>query len=214
MSGARAYARGRVAQAALVLVAALAVLAAREVAMGEREVEAADAAAEQLDWASTIVHARAAAEALVPGSPWPERGWTRLEAVGHDAETRGDDATAMLAYGAMRAAALATRAPGSGSDRWRAKAEEGLGRVASSRREAGGPAVTAESMLGALRANEPPPTWALGLLGTAGASMLGGLGWLAWLGSTGAVERTSQTRAAQAIAAAGFVAYAAVVLGR
>ena len=106
------------ALAALVVVAAVAVLTAREIATGQSEVAAADAAAARSDWGEAIVHARAAAEALVPGSPWPERGWERLEAVGHDAEARGDDATALLAYGAMRAAALTTRAPGSrsGSD--------------------------------------------------------------------------------------------------
>jgi hypothetical protein len=203
MSGARGYP----ALAALVLVAALAVLTALEIAEGAHEVSAADAAAARSDWGETIVHARAAAEALVPGSPWPERGWARLEAVGHDAEARGDDGTATLAYGAMRSAALATRAPGSDSKRWRAKAEEGLARVASSRRDASGPQVTAESMLDALRASEPPPTWTLTLLGAAGVAMLGGLARLAW-----AEEPASQARVAQAVAVVGVVAYAVVLL--
>jgi hypothetical protein len=204
-------ARGTVALAALVVVAAAAGLTAREIATGRSEVAAADAAATRSDWAETIVHARAAAEALVPGSPWPERGWTRLEAVGHDAEARGDDATAMLAYGAMRAAALATRAPGSGSDRWRTVAEDGLARVASSRTDTGGPRATAESMLDALHASEPPPTWTLAMLGAAGVAMLGGLASLAWQGWTG--EPGRKARVAQAVAVAGFVAYAVVLLG-
>ena len=205
-------AAGAIALAALVVVAAVAVLTSRELAAGESEVDAADAAATRSDWGETIVHARAAAEALVPGSPWPERGWTRLEAVGHDAEARGDDATAMLAYGAMRAAALATRAPGAGSDRWRAKAEEGLARVASSQADAGGPHATADSMLDALRASEPPPTWTLTLLASAGVAMLGGLGSLAWL--TSAEESGRKARIARGVTLVGFVAYTVVLLGR
>jgi hypothetical protein len=203
LTGARAA-----ALAALVVVAATAVLTGRELAVGQAEVTAADAAAARSDWGEAVVHARAAAEALVPGSPWPARGWGRLEAIGHDAEARGDDATAMLAYGAMRSAALATRAPGSGSDRWRAKADDALARVASYRdvsyrQQVGAPPATAASMLDALRETEPPPTGTLALLALSGVAMLGGLARLAWAGGE---------RAAQVLAAIGFVAYAVVLL--
>jgi hypothetical protein len=203
-------ARGTAVLSALVVVAAMTVLTAREIAAGRMEVDAADAAATRSDWDDAIVHARAAAEALAPGSPWPARGWARLEAVGHDAEARGDDATATLAYGAMRSAALATRAPASGSDGWRTMAEEGLTRVASSRTDAG-PHATAGSMLDALRSNEPPPTWTLSLLGGAGVAMLVGLSWLTWLAWSG--EPPKRARVAQAVAVLGFVVYAMVLLG-
>ena len=199
MSGARSSA----ALAALVVIAAVAVLTVRELAVGQAEVTAADDAAARSDWGEAIGHARAAAEALVPGSPWPARGWGRLEAIGHDAEARGDDATAMLAYGAMRSAALATRAPGSGSDRWRTKAEEALSRVAAYRKEVGSPPTPAASMLDALRETEPPPTATLVLLAAAGVAMLAGLARLAWAGGE---------RVAQVLAAVGFVAYAVVLL--
>jgi hypothetical protein len=192
---------------ALSMVAVVGVSTARELAIGQSEVAAADAAAARSDWGETVAHARAAAEALVPGSPWPARGWARLEAVGHDAEARGDDATAMLAYGAMRAAALATRAPGAGSERWQARAQEGLARVASSRTDPGSPRVTADSMLEALRQNEPPATWTVTVLGASGVAMLGGLAWLAWAG-----ERASRARLAQAITAAGAITYVVVLL--
>jgi hypothetical protein len=200
-------ARSVFALAGLVVVAALAVLTARELAAGQNEVAAADAAASRSDWGETIVHARAAAEALVPGSPWPEGGWTRLEAVGRDAEARGDDGTALLAYGAMRAAALATRAPGSGSDPWRTRAEEGLARVASSRRDAGDPPVTAGPVLDALHAREPPSTWTLGFLGVSGVATLAGVGSLAR-----GREPASKARIARAVAVVGFVAYALVLV--
>ena len=117
---------------------ALGVLTAREFAVGRDAVAAADAAAAaKSDWREAIAQARIAAEALAPASPWPERGLRRLEAIGHDAEARGDDPTALLAYGAMRTAALETRAPGGRvrSDRWRHAAEEGLGRVAASSKD-------------------------------------------------------------------------------
>lgn len=192
---------------ALVVASTLAVLTAREIALGRTEVAAADVAAARSDWWEAVVHARAAAEALVPGSPWPERGRERLEAIGRDAEARGDDATAMLAYAAMRTAALATRAPGSGSDAWRAKAEQGLARVAASRRDVGMPHASAESMLDALHENEPPPTWRMALLAAAATALLGGLAGLAWAG-----DQIARARVAQALAAAGLVAYAIVLL--
>jgi hypothetical protein len=198
---------GRLATAAcLVVVAVLGVATARELGIGQREVESADAAAERSDWPEAVLHARAAAEALVPGSPWPARGWERLEAIGHDAEARGDDPTALLAYGAMRAAALATTAPGAGTDVWRGRAEDGLARVAASTRSPTGPRTTSDAMLDALRGNETPPTGRLVLLGAAAAAMLGGLARLAW------ASTPAKARVAQAAAALGLVGYAIVVL--
>jgi hypothetical protein len=205
MNGARRA--GRMGAAAgLVVVAVLGVATARELGVGQREVEAADAAAGRSEWPEAVLHARAAAEALVPGSPWPARGWTRLEAIGHDAEARGDDPTALLAYGAMRAAALATRAPGAGAEAWRGRAEDGLARVAASTRSPTGPRTTSDAMLDALRGNEPPPTARLVLLAAAAAAMLGGLARLAWASSP------SKARLAQAVAALGLVGYAIVAL--
>jgi len=194
--------------AALVVVAIIGVVTAREVAVGAGEVAAADEAAAKSDWPDAIAHARAAAEALAPASPWPERGYRRLEAVGHDAETRGDDTTAMLAYGAMRTAALATQGPGPRSEAWRTMAEEGLSRVAGARRDVDSPHVTADSMLEALRASETPAAWTLTALAFAVIAMVGGLSFVAWRG------RGETTRLAQLVAAAGFVTYAALLLLR
>jgi hypothetical protein len=180
--------RRAAALAALVVVSVAGILSAREAAIGRSEATAADAAAMQSDWPGAIAHARAAAEAFVPGSPWPERGRLRLEAIAHDAEARGDDATALLAYGAMRAAAMATRAPGSGSARWRATAEEGLARVAAMRTDASGarpPRARGQTeteaeraTLDALRDDDTPSTWTLALLGCTTAALLS-IGFLA-----------------------------------
>jgi hypothetical protein len=199
---------GRVAAlAALLAVVVLAIGTARQLQTGAVQVGLADAAAGKSDWPMAIAHARAAAEALAPGSPWPERGWLRLEAMGHDAEARGDDETALLAYGAMRAAAMATRVPLSGWARRRAQAEEGLARVAASERSPTGQHLTADAMLDALHESEPPATWLLCALAASALAMVGGLGRLAWVG-----REASGARVAQAIAAAGLLSYAALTL--
>ena len=92
---------GRAATLAALLVAVVVAIATvRQLRTGRVELGLADTAAQKSDWPLAIAHARSAAESMAPGSPWPERGWARLEAMGHDAEARGDDETALLAYGA------------------------------------------------------------------------------------------------------------------
>ena len=195
-----------IARGGLVVLAVLAVATVRELNIGRDEVAAADAAAAQSDWPDTIGHARAAAEALVPGSPWPERGLRRLEAVGHDAEVRGDDETALLAYGAMRTAALATRAIGWSGARWRKAAEGGLARVAAARKDSSAPRVTPESMLDALRTSETPATSTLATLAASAFAMITGFARLALFGAEG-----RGGYAARLLAAAGFVGYVLVL---
>jgi hypothetical protein len=190
--------------ALLAVLAVLAVLGAREVAVGREAVAAADAAAARSDWREAIARARTAAEALAPGSPWPERGLRRLEAIGHDAEARGDDPTALLAYGAMRTATLETRAPGGWSDRWRQKAEAGLVRVATASKEV--PRSRPAAMLDALRRDDAPSSWRLLALSMSAAATLSALAALVWLDGASRLGR-----AAQGIAAAGFLLYAAAL---
>lgn len=112
--------------AALVLAGVLGVAALREASAGAREVAAADSDAARGDWPDAIGHARAAAEAAVPASPWPERGFRRLDSIGRDATARGDEPTARLAFAAMRTAALETRSPWSDRADWVDRAEQGL----------------------------------------------------------------------------------------
>jgi hypothetical protein len=164
--------------AVFAVAAALAVASAREESIGRTETAAADSAAANSDWLTAIGHARAAAEAFVPGSPWPERGLRRLEAIGHDAEARGDLETALLAYGAMRTASLATRSLGSPMSEWRARAEGGLARVAAVRPEITGPRVSAQSMLDALEQSEAPTQAVSTALSASAFATLAGLVWL------------------------------------
>jgi hypothetical protein len=195
--------------AILVVVAVLAVATARELFIGRAEVGAADAAASRSDWPEVIAHARAAAEAFVPGSPWPERGLRRLQAVGHDAEVRGDDSTAVLAYGAIRTAVFSTRAPGWGgrNRRWNASAEDGLVRVATSRKDAAGQRVSADRTFDGVGRGDTPAMVSLAVLASSTLAMVVGAARLALGGSDG-----RGARVAQALAAVGFAAYAAVLL--
>jgi hypothetical protein len=194
-----------------VVVLVVVVVAAREVSMGRREVAAAQAAVVRSDWPEAIARARAAAEAFVPGSPWPEQGKQRLDAIGRDAEARGDDETALLAYGALRTAALATRSPFgllSPGDRWRTTAERGVARVAASR--AGVSAVRgapAEPLLDDPRDAQPPGIWRFVMLAAASVAVLGALARLAQPG-----QSARDVRSAQAVALLGFVAYAIILL--
>lgn len=142
----------------------------------------------------------------MPGSPWADQGMRRLAAIGHSAETRSDVPDALLAYGAMRTAAAATHVPYAGASHWRAAADEGLARVASATEGAARGAAAAQAMLDALHRPNGPTDVSLIALALAAMATLGGLGVLA-LGSAG-----PRAKVAKAVAAGGFVAYAAVVL--
>jgi hypothetical protein len=196
-----------VAIAALTVASVLGIAAARELSIGRDAVAAADAAAAKSDWPEAIARARAAAEAVVPGSPWPERGLRKLATIGHDAEARGDDPTALLAYGAMRTAALETSSVGSKGSLWRSAAEEGLSRVAASSKDATVPRVSTQAMLAALRDDATPGAGWLALLAASSVAMTAGLGRLAVAGTEG-----RGARLAQGFVAAGFVAYAIVMV--
>jgi hypothetical protein len=183
--GSRPTVRRSVVLTLLLVASVIAVAAAHEGSIGRTETAAADAAAANSDWFEAIAHARAAAEAVVPGSPWPARGLRRLEAIGHDAEARGDVETALVAYGAMRTASLATRSAWTTRGDWRLRAEEGLARAATARPEITGPRVSAQSMLDALEQGEPPPGGALTALSASAIATVAGLVWLAAFGGPG-----------------------------
>ena len=199
---------GRTLTIGALTVASIVVIATvRELAIGRDADLAADAAAAKSDWPEAIGRARAAAEAFVPGSPWPERGLRKLASIGHDAEARGDDPTALLAYGAMRTAALETRAAGVTNSRWRLDAEDGLARVAASSKDASVPRVSTETMLAALRDDAAPGGGWLAALAASSVAMIGGLARLAIAGDDG-----RGARVAQGVAAVGFVGYAIVMV--
>jgi hypothetical protein len=186
----------------------VAIVSVRQVSIGRNEDAAAEAAMFRSDWPEAIAHALATAEACVPGSPWPERGRLRLEAIGRDAEARSDQRTALLAYGALRTAALATRNPLSWlmNDRWRKKADNAIARAAASRGEMNTPRISPELMLHELDDTQSPGPWTYSLLTAASLMILGALAHLA--------GPTLGARGARAIALFGFATYAIVLLTR
>jgi hypothetical protein len=205
-AGAQQPLRKALALAALAIVGVLAVATVREVSIGRAEVAAADHATEELDWARAIVHARAAAQAYVPGSPWPERGVVRLGAIARAAEARADRNTALLAYGAIRTAALSTQAIGWSASRWRLAGEDGLARVANAATNVPTASEASATIRDALQRDEMPSTWSLAAAAASVVAMLAGLACLA------ATDRPDRdTRVAGAVALAGLVGYAAVL---
>jgi hypothetical protein len=195
--------------AAATLLGVLLVAAVRETSISRGAIAAADAAASRSEWPEAVARAREAAEALVPGTPWRDQGFRRLDAIGRDALARGDDRVALLAYGAMRTAAIETEAAWSDSARWQATGEDGLAHVAASRRDPAVVPVSADEMLEALHRTDRPSKTAVAILSVSALAVLGGLaGILLDLASIRA------RRACQAVAAAGFVGYAIVLLSR
>lgn len=200
---------GAMTLAALLAFASLAVLASREATLGRDQLSAAEDDAAHGDWGGAIAHARGAAEARAPGSPWPARGARRLDDLAREAELRGDDDTALVAYGALRAAALSTGAPGSSETAWRAAAEEGIARIASRRATAAGPTDPrrAATPLETRSHDEPPLSWTLAALSGAVFAMIGALSYLTLAGPD-----RRWTAAAQTVFAGGLLAYAVVLL--
>jgi hypothetical protein len=140
----------------LAVVASVVVLgAARQIVQGERAISACDAAIVRGDAREAIAQARLAAESALPGSPYPARGYERLGGIAHEAEARGDVPTAAAAWRAVRAAAMETRAFGSGSAARIRDANEGLVRAARGEDRA---AASRERALGDALAREDGPT--------------------------------------------------------
>ena len=115
---------------ALLLLASVSIVAVtRQLETGARAMAASDQALGVGDVRTAIADARTAAEAVLPGSPYPRRGIERLAQLGKDAEARGDMAVAAAAWGAMRAAVLETRSLGGAHDAWLGEADHGLARA-------------------------------------------------------------------------------------
>jgi hypothetical protein len=170
---------------------------------------AAEDASSRAAWTEAIEHARAAAEAFVPGSPWPERGLEKLSSIGRDAMIRGDRRTALLAYGAIRSAALATRAPGSSNSRWQSLADDALVRLAASDANSARSQAQSYDWPSAMRADLSesgmPATWVLAGLSASAFGIL-----IAVAGLRGA-KRLGR-RAFVAIIVAGFAMYSGLTL--
>jgi len=109
----------------------LGVAGASEWSAGARAMRESDLLLAQGKSRQAAVQARRAAEAAVPGSPYPARAYARLEAIAMAAEVEGKADDAAFAWRAMRSAALATRPAEAGRGRV-LLADVGILRVAAS----------------------------------------------------------------------------------
>lgn len=99
----------RASLALTLVVLAFAAMTVRVVHDGERALGASDQAFNRGDLANAVLYARRAAIAYAPGAPHTRAALARLRAVAVGSEGVGDLASARLAWGAIRAAALETR---------------------------------------------------------------------------------------------------------
>jgi hypothetical protein len=99
----------RASLALTLLVVALGAMTFRVVHDGEAALAESDAAFNRGDLATAVLYARRAATAYAPGAPHTRAALARLRAVAVGSEGVGDIASARLAWGAIRAAAVETR---------------------------------------------------------------------------------------------------------
>jgi hypothetical protein len=99
----------RISFALTVCLLALGAMTFRVVREGEAALAESDGAFNRGDLANAVLYARRAAVAYAPGAPHTRAALARLRAVAVGSEGVGDAASARLAWGAMRAAAVETR---------------------------------------------------------------------------------------------------------
>ncbi len=151
----------RVIAVVALLAAVLGVAARAQWVAGARAMRASDEASSHGDLRGAIASAREAAMARVPFSPYPGRAFGRLEDIARQAEQSHDLPTATLAWDAVRAAALSTRALFSGNDRLARDADEGLARVGAA--QGLGPAEVEAARARLAEDPAPSPALAVGL---------------------------------------------------
>lgn len=93
----------------MLTVFAVAAVTARAVNEGERRMRESDAAFNQADLPTALLHARAAAVMYAPGAPHVRRGYARMIAIAIGSEAAGQRRMAESAWRSVRAAALETR---------------------------------------------------------------------------------------------------------
>ena len=115
--------RRSLALAALALSTAIAVAWAGRVSDGRGALAESAAALARGETEAAIHAARVAAAARCPTCDAPEAALEMLDRIARDSESKGDDATAFAAWGAVRSAALGGAVLGGGRARVRAEAE-------------------------------------------------------------------------------------------
>jgi hypothetical protein len=123
----------------------LGVAAESQWSLGAHAMRESDLALAQGRWRDSAKAARLAAQAAMPRSPYPARGYARLSAIATISEAAGRTDDAAFAWRAIRSAAKATW-PAEGTRAEMALADEGILRVARSGGASGVPSAP-ESLL-------------------------------------------------------------------
>lgn len=128
---------------ALLVVSLLALLVVAGISLTRRggtEMRLSDAAFHEGDLRASIVHAKAAALAYVPGSHHVLSAYARLEAIAKGAETRGDLLLARWAWETLRNVHVATDYPGRPRSESERDATLGIERIDAALQRRGGDA--------------------------------------------------------------------------
>lgn len=118
----------------LILTACLVWLTAaagRQYRIGHVAIQRSDSALALGDLRTSCLEARKSAEAALPGSPFPTRGFTRLRDIASDAERKGDARMAILAWSHMDAAARSSASAWQPRDEEMREASDALSRLRS-----------------------------------------------------------------------------------
>lgn len=113
------------------LLAVCAVLGARLSLAARAELQQASALERRGDERGAVDHLRRAMAHYFPANPWVRRAGQRLVVLATRAEQRGEPATALRAWRALRSAVLALRAVNRPYAELRARAEEHIARLAA-----------------------------------------------------------------------------------
>lgn len=171
----------RLAFAALLAVLVFASVTASTLARGEAALARSDEAFDVGRLRDSIVFARQAAVAYVPGAPHVRAGYARLRAIAIGAEATGHPAIAREAWEAVRAAVLESRhATGTHEDELR-RANEQLSRLLADERGQSDPKARAR-LAEALSADGAPRAPRIVLLVIGFLLAIAGLSTFAWSG--------------------------------
>jgi hypothetical protein len=123
---------------AVSLLALLAVAGVSLTRRGSQEMQLSDSAFHAGDLRASIVHAKAAALAYVPGSAHVLSAYARLEAIAKGAEARGDLMLARWAWETLRNVHVATHYPGRPASALERDANVGVERINAALERRGG----------------------------------------------------------------------------
>lgn len=146
-----------------ILGVALGVLAGRVVLEGREHLVLSDRAFDEGDLRTSVLHARRAAAAYLPGAPHVDAAFERLRAIAIGSEAKGDRKVAALAWRAIRGASLEARHVSLVRTNDLAIANASLARLASVETRPPDPEVLTRAEEALRRDDAPEPRWSAAL---------------------------------------------------